>query len=128
MRAGSTRVQSPPGGAVVGLGARILSHLQYERGPLPQPATPLIGRGAELVAARNALTAETVRLLTFTGTAGVGKTRLAHEIGQQLASTFADGVRWVDLAPLAEAHLVLPTIARRLGLTEGGHVPVMDQI
>lgn len=79
---------------------------------LPTQLTSLIGRQEEVAAAR--------RLLTLTGTGGVGKTRLALEVAATIAEDFADGVSSVPLAPISDADLVLPTIAQTLGLTEGG--------
>jgi predicted ATPase len=65
-----------------------------------------------------------VRLLTLTGPGGVGKTRLALRIAEDVASSFADGVAFVPLASIVDAGLVLPTIARELGLREGrGQAP-----
>jgi hypothetical protein len=95
---------------------------------LPEPATPLLGRGTEVVATKQALTSGSVRLLTLTGPGGVGKTHLALEIGRTLASNFANGAYWVDLAPLNVAELVLPTLARTLGLTDPGQMPVREQV
>jgi hypothetical protein len=86
------------------------------------------GRATEVVTAEQALTSGSVRLLTLTGTGGVGKTHLALEIGRTLAGKFADGVYWVDLAPLSNTQLVLPTIARTLGLTDPGQIPVGEQV
>lgn len=77
----------------------------------PIPRTRLIGREREIAAARTFLLDEAVPLLTLTGPGGVGKTRLALAIAADTAAHFADGVIWVDLAPLADPSLVPTTVA-----------------
>ena len=85
---------------------------------LPVPPTPLVGRAREVEEISGLLGRETVRLLTLTGTGGVGKTRLALQTSREAAGLFQDGVFFVALAPLKDATLVLPTIAQALNLRE----------
>lgn len=65
---------------------------------LPLTASAFIGRKEELIALEEALTS--TRLLTLTGTAGIGKTRLATELARTLVSRFPDGVWFTDLAAI----------------------------
>jgi predicted ATPase/DNA-binding CsgD family transcriptional regulator len=83
-------------------------------GSPPIPRTRLIGREDERSTARARLLDEAVPLLTLTGPGGVGKTRLALAIAQDVAASFADGVVWVDLASVMNPVLVLPTLAAAL--------------
>ena len=83
---------------------------------LPAPLTSFVGRETELAEAARLLA--TTRLLTITGPGGTGKTRLALEV----AATVADGedAAFVDLAPVTEPALVVPTIAATLAIREEG--------
>ena len=91
---------------------------------LPMPHTPMIGREREAAALGHLLRREAVRLVTLTGLGGVGKTRLALHVAATLRAVFPAGVVFVDLAPLRDPSLVLPTIARRCGVTEAAGRPL----
>jgi non-specific serine/threonine protein kinase len=93
-------------------------------GRLPRPAFSLIGRHAELAPLVATFADPDARLLTLTGPPGVGKTRLALAVAAEAAPRFADGVVFVDLAPVQDPGLVLGQVARALGLPDapGGRV------
>src|SRR6266705_2901142 len=80
---------------------------------LPAPPTSLVGRESETSELTALLGAH--RLVTLTGPAGVGKTRLALRIATVHAGSFPDGARLADLAP-AEPELAGDTLARALGV------------
>jgi predicted ATPase/class 3 adenylate cyclase len=85
---------------------------------LPVQPTSLVGRTRELAEAHDLLLREDVRLLTLTGPAGTGKTRLALQVGAELLVEFQDGVYLVTLAPVTDPELVVATIAQTLAVRE----------
>ncbi|WP_197283736.1 LuxR family transcriptional regulator [Mycobacterium sp. Marseille-P9652] len=83
---------------------------------LPAQFTTFVGRGPQLDEVRKLLAQN--RLVTLTGAGGVGKTRLATEIAYQLVGEYAEGVWYVDLAPITNSASVPVTVARALGLPD----------
>ncbi|MEU4218069.1 hypothetical protein [Actinoplanes sp. NPDC026623] len=68
------------------------------------------------------------RLVTAVGPGGVGKTRLAQRVAEDMAARFADGVCYVDLVPVTDSMMVAPAVAGALGLSEGQGCSVTDNI
>ncbi len=96
------------------------------RGNLPRSTSTLVGRSRAV--AEVAALVRTRSLVTLTGTAGVGKTRLALAVGADLAEEFPDGVWLVELAPLGDAEAVPDAIATALGITPQGDARVIDTV
>lgn len=83
----------------------------------PMPHTSFIGREESLPEITRHLTDS--RLVTLTGVAGSGKTRLAIEVGNLLASHCSDGALFVDLVPVSDQALVAGAVANALGIAGG---------
>jgi predicted ATPase/DNA-binding SARP family transcriptional activator len=87
---------------------------EHNSGNLPAAPSALIGRDAELGAVASALRVS--RLVTITGTGGVGKTRLAIETARSVVGLYRGGVWLVELAPVEEDTAVTGVAAAALGL------------
>jgi predicted ATPase/DNA-binding SARP family transcriptional activator len=101
--------------------------LAFKRNPklnIPIPLTSFIGREKELKEVSELLSKS--RLVTLTGSGGVGKTRLAIQVIAEVLDISLDGVWFLDLAPLSDPSLVPNTVASLLGLRESGEVPITD--
>jgi predicted ATPase len=97
-----------------------------QRHNLPATVTALIGRDAELMELTATLAHS--RLVTLTGTGGVGKTRLAIELGMRMLEAFPDGVWFIDLARLADPDLLTHTVALTVGVHEVPGQPLRETL
>jgi predicted ATPase/class 3 adenylate cyclase/Tfp pilus assembly protein PilF len=93
---------------------------------LPIQSTSFVGRDREIQDVKALL--RSVRLLTLTGSGGAGKTRLSLQVGADCIDEFADGVWFVELAPLTDPRLVAQTVATALGSKEQPGVALADTL
>ena len=93
---------------------------------LPAPLTTFIGREKEQADVINLVS--THRLVTLTGSGGVGKTRLAIRVGEQGLENHIDGVWFVEFAPILDILLVPRMTAIAIGLREEPQQPVIDML
>lgn len=93
---------------------------------LPANKPTLIGRENDLAAVL-ALLAGT-HLLTLVGVGGVGKTRMALEVADRVGADFADGVYFVELAPVTDPSLIVRTVAGMLDVHEEATRPLLDTL
>ncbi|HEY7122551.1 MAG TPA: tetratricopeptide repeat protein [Ktedonobacterales bacterium] len=92
------------------------------------PLTSLIGREREEAVLARLLQQERVRLLTLTGPAGVGKTRMAMQVALTVQEDFPDGVSFIELAPLRDPAQLIPTITQHLRVPEHGATPLEETL
>jgi predicted ATPase/DNA-binding CsgD family transcriptional regulator len=101
---------------MVGEGRMTLGLMRWYPGELPREVTGFVGRERELDALAEML--GSARLVTVTGTAGVGKTRVALRAAAEVSGWFADGVCFAELGGVRDQDLVPHTVAACLGLPQ----------
>src|SRR5579872_1650427 len=93
---------------------------------LPVQASALRGRETELRDLGALL--ERHQLVTLLGAGGVGKTRLAMQVGADAIERFKDGVWFADLAPISDPQLVATIVANALGMNQAEGQQLADAI
>lgn len=93
---------------------------------IPVPLTSFVGREQELKEIARLLSAS--RLLTLTGSGGVGKTRLAIHTANDMIGKFKDGVFWVGLVGVSDENLIPQVIAVSLNVREVSDEPLMETL
>jgi predicted ATPase/class 3 adenylate cyclase len=87
---------------------------------LPTQTSELVGRDRELREIRDLFDDPSVRLLTLVGPGGIGKTRLAIQVGAEDVDLAPDGVYFVDLSPVTDADAAFDAVARAVGASGAG--------
>jgi diguanylate cyclase (GGDEF)-like protein len=94
---------------------------------LPHYLTEIVGRERDVVEVVSMLSAS--RLVSILGPGGIGKTRLAVQVCEQLLDAYGDGVWFVDLSSLDDPMLVPSAIAEVFGIgDESGTRPLIERV
>lgn len=95
---------------------------------LPVQPTAFVGRQAEINEIIDLLSQPDCQLLTLVGPGGIGKTRLAIEVAEQLLESFDDGVYFIPLAPLRSTDHIVNAIARSVNVQLQGKSDPAEQL
>ena len=106
--------------------AEALATTDEVRTNLPQALNSFVGRGRELAEIKQRL--RECRLLTFIGTGGIGKTRLALQAAAEISDAYCDGVWFVDLAPLINPALVASAVAQAVRVEESAGKSLVEAV
>jgi predicted ATPase/DNA-binding NarL/FixJ family response regulator len=93
---------------------------------IPAELTSFIGRKGEVAEVRGMLASS--RLVTLTGAAGCGKTRIATRVAVDVGHEYADGIYWLDLTQLTDPRLLPQAVARALSVAEQPGRPLIDEL
>jgi predicted ATPase/DNA-binding SARP family transcriptional activator len=116
-----------PGPALVELERRILQHQFPPTGrTFPLPVSSFVGREHDITIAATTLGA--ARMVTLCGPGGVGKTRLALELGRRLSDRYPDGVRFCDLSTFRRPSQVDRAVAAAVGVPDAAPRHPGDQL
>ena len=91
---------------------------------IPHPMTRFIGRESEIGEVRRVLARH--RMVTLTGVGGIGKSRLAMELGRALAADYADGVWMAELGAVEDEPQLASSVATVFGLKEQPRRELID--
>jgi predicted ATPase/DNA-binding NarL/FixJ family response regulator/transcriptional regulator with XRE-family HTH domain len=95
---------------------------------VPSNLRPLIGREKELAKLSELLLSHEIHLLTLVGPGGIGKTHLGMKVAMVMRERFVDGTCVVSLAAISDPRLVVPAIAKELGIREVGESSLFEQL
>lgn len=108
------------------LEAQVLRHETPTLPAIGLPGNSFVGRDADLAEASGRLAR--ARLVTLTGPGGVGKTRLAFQVANELELRFLDGVFVCELAKITDPDAVASTLADALRVEERGDCSMVDRM
>ena len=101
-----------------------LRSLEATPNNLPQQVTSFVGRVREMAEVKQWL--GNTRLLTLLVVGGIGKKRLSLQVAVEVVDEYADGVWFVELAPVADARQVVQAVASVLGVKEEPGRPLVE--
>lgn len=104
------------------------SPLQHASSHLPTQLTRFVGRAREQADLAQMLSNPDCCLLTLVGPGGIGKTRLALQVGANSRAMFAQGVFFIPLDATPSLGSVVQAISTALGLSSHGHTDPQLQL